>query len=157
MAEGEVRQALKEKISSKRGRNFVTFLIFVAISCGLWVVMSLNDTTQREYPIHVAVADLPSGRSYCHDDNTPIDSDGDLGVYTVLVKERGLFHKFSSKKRTNPLVVNFTDFNSSKEGVFFLTSAKMEFVLQEYLGNDAIIVTWKPSIVSFKEKTDSVI
>ncbi len=150
MAESEVRQGLKEKISSKRGQNFITFLIFVAIASGLWIVMSLNDTTQREYPIHVAVADLPEGITYCHDDNTPIDSNGDLGIYTVIVKERGLFHKSFAKKNPLPLVINFTDFNSSKDGVFYLTSAKMETALQEYLGDNAIIVTWKPSVVSFK-------
>lgn len=150
MAESDVRQALKEKISSKRGQNLITFLIFVVIAAGLWVVMSLNDTTQREYPLNVFVADLPEDISFCDDDDKPIAHDGDLGVFTVIVKERGLFHKSIAKKSSLPLVVNFTDFKGSRDSIFYLPSAKMESALQDYLGDNAVIVTWKPSVVSFK-------
>lgn len=150
MADNDVKQVLKEKISSKRGQNFLTFLIFLVIASGLWIVMSLNDTKQREYSISVAVSGLPEGGKFVHDDNTLIGSDGILGVYKVIVKERGLFSKSHKKTKSLPLNLNFTDFQRSNDGSFYLPTAKMESAMQTYLGENVIIVTWKPSVISFK-------
>ena len=154
MVDSDVKQALKDKIHSQRGRNLITFCIFVVIATGLWFVMSLNDTTQREYPVRVVVADMPEGITYCNDDDIIIGNDGYLGTYTVVVKEKGIFHHSDNLSKSNPLIINFTDFYSSKDGALYLTSAKMEAALQNYLGDNVIIVTWKPSIVAFKIAPD---
>lgn len=154
MAEADVRQVIKEKLHSRRGRNMVTFFVFVIISAGLWFVMSLNDTSQRDYSVNVTVAGLPYGETFCLENGDTINADGNLGVYHVIVKERGIMQIRGRNKHNKTLEFNFTDFQHAGNGVFYLSSSKMESALQEYLGNRTVIVTWKPSIVTFKSASD---
>ena len=150
MAEGDVKQVIKAKLHSRRGRDLITFFVFVIISSGLWLVMSLNDTSQRIYSIHVEVEDLPHDESFYLENGRMIGTDGDIGIYTVVMKERGILLLKNNKRLDRALKLKFTDFRRDNNGVFYLSSAKMEAALQEYFGERAVIITWNPSVVAFK-------
>lgn len=150
MAETDVRQVLKEKLHSRPGRDMITFLIFVVISGILWFVTSLNDTSRREYTVTIAVTDLPAGKYFYIDNGEKIGKNGVIGQYSVSVKEKGILRLNSYRNNTGIIKFNFSDFQESSNGVYYLSSSMMEAALQDFLGDNTVIITWKPLVVMFQ-------
>lgn len=145
-------EQIREHIHSKKGRNMMTFIVFLLISAGLWYVMSVNDTVERQYDLDVVVMDMPRDvdMDFYLENDSLIGPDGNLGKYTIVVKEQALSNWRKKNVTGRPLNLHFTDFRQTIDGSFYLPSAKMEGALDEYFGKGMVIVTWKPSIVAFK-------
>lgn len=45
---------------SKRGRNMLTFLVFLLISTAFWFIMALNNEVQHEFEVPLEITNLPS-------------------------------------------------------------------------------------------------
>lgn len=54
-----IKQHLKSLISTRQGKNLLTFAIFVLISALFWFLMTLNDNVERDYKVHVIITDIP--------------------------------------------------------------------------------------------------
>lgn len=50
---------IKEIIHSRKGKNTITFLVFLVISSVLWIVQSLNDEAQRDIRLAVKLTNVP--------------------------------------------------------------------------------------------------
>lgn len=55
----EVKAKIHAAASSTRGRNILTFLIFLLISTGFWFIMALNDEVQNEFEVPLSVTGMP--------------------------------------------------------------------------------------------------
>lgn len=152
MTSTDNKPSITQKFHTPRGLNMMTFFVFLLISAGLWFVMSLNDTMERQYSITVEVVDLPqnSDVQFFLESGEKIGRDGYLGKYMAEVKEKGIKHLSKKNTDNSSLKVHFTDFQQTTEGYYYLPSSKMEAALQNYLGEGVVIVTWKPSVVAFK-------
>lgn len=50
---------IEELLHSRRGKNVVTFLVFLVISAAMWTVLSLNEELQRDIRCTVKITNLP--------------------------------------------------------------------------------------------------
>lgn len=49
----------KEALLSRRGKNVLVFLVFVAISAVLWIIMTLNEEVQKDLRCRVEIVNCP--------------------------------------------------------------------------------------------------
>lgn len=56
---GQKIDGIIEQVKSPRGRNFMTFLLFLVISMVLWIVMTLNEESTRDLRCAVSVSNVP--------------------------------------------------------------------------------------------------
>ncbi|MDE7119568.1 MAG: hypothetical protein K2O10_03070, partial [Muribaculaceae bacterium] len=52
-------ETIKEGLRTVKGRNALTFFIFLLISAVFWVLMALNDEVQHDYKLQLRLAGFP--------------------------------------------------------------------------------------------------
>ena len=50
---------IRSELRTTKGRNILTFLVFLVISAFFWLLMALNDETQQDYRVPVRLEDFP--------------------------------------------------------------------------------------------------
>lgn len=67
MAEGELIKSIKTLIRrgrvlihSSRGKDVLIYSLFLLVSYGFWVIMSLNDDSQRDLEVKIEITDVPA-------------------------------------------------------------------------------------------------
>lgn len=56
---GQRYDRLRELLRSRKGKNAITFLVFLVISTVLWVVMAINEDTQSDLRCHLSIVNVP--------------------------------------------------------------------------------------------------
>ena len=56
----DVKERLSRAAHSAKGRNVLTFLVFLLISTGFWFIMALNDEVQHEFEAPLSINGIPA-------------------------------------------------------------------------------------------------
>ncbi len=56
---GKKYEELLRRLKSREGRNVITFLVFLVLSAVLWVILALNEDTQRDLRCGVRITNVP--------------------------------------------------------------------------------------------------
>lgn len=133
-----IKQA-KVLLSTRQGRNAVTFAVFLLIATIFWFMMTLNDEVQRDYTIPIKIIDLP-------DDVTLIEEAPALSV-TVKDSGRNLI-KYDWGKDPE-LYLKFSDFTLADGNTLTLTRQGIKSKLRamfsgttqfSYVNPDSLVV-----------------
>lgn len=129
---------LAEVMHSTRGRNALTFLVFLFISALFWVVMTLNDETQHDFDVPVEISGVP-------DDMTLITLPPP--TVAVSVKDKGTSLLNFEWGNMPTLKLQYKDF--TKDGKrLLLGETQLNGIVRSFFGSNAQIVTLKPDSLS---------
>lgn len=128
-------QRVSEGLRTAKGRNILTFLVFLVISAVFWVLLALNDDVQHDYNIPVKLEDFP-------EDVTILS--GYNPILSITVKDKG-----SSLLRfelgNDPLMkLHFDDFMNTDDSVLTIRASQINSAVRSIFGTAASIVAIRP-------------
>ncbi len=131
------KQAI-ELYHTARGKNIVTFMIFLLISSAFWVLMALNDELQRDFTLPVKIDNIPSDVTILTDDPLYID---------LTLKDKGtslIRHKWGSAPE---LKFNFNEINTP--GYYLsITPQRLSNAVRSTFGQAATVISMKPDSIT---------
>ena len=84
-----ILKRMREVVFKMLNRNSLVFLFFLILSGAFWLSMTLDETTDREYPVAVALTGVP--------DNAVITTEMTDTIHLVL-RDKALHPLFSTSR-----------------------------------------------------------
>ncbi len=134
----EVRKyynGVKEGLRTAKGRNILTFVIFLAISTVFWFLLALNDDVQEDYKLPVTLENFPA--------NVTILS-GYNPTLSLTVKDKGSSLMRFSWGHTPKLKIRYDDFSKPNDTTLVLGSSQLNSAVRSIFGTGATIVSMRP-------------
>lgn len=136
---------VKEGLRTVKGRNALTFLIFLAISAVFWVLMALNDEVQHDYRLKLKLAGFPENMTIISGANPTI---------SVSVKDKGsALMKFTWNTQPE-LTVNYDEFSKAGDHNLLMTQAQLNSAVRNIFGSSATIIAVRPDSLSLHYTTN---
>ena len=140
MADGRksrVRDVYRKARESKKTRDFLVLLIFIAIAAVFWYIMALNDEMQKGYDVGVEIDNVPDSVTFITIPPSRLQ---------VNVRDRGLNimrHRISGVPK---LQLDFRE--HAEDGRFRVTHAALQAAMRRVFGSSATISSITPDSLS---------
>lgn len=126
-------------------KDFLIFLFFLALSAVFWLLMTLNETYEKEVRIPVSIVNVP--------DNVVLISPS-TDTMKVVVRDKGLvLLGYEYRDILRPLRINFKSYVRGTESAS-ITSAELQRFIYQQLSASTKIVSIKPDKSEFFLITD---
>lgn len=130
----ELANRIKLFFSSARGHDVLLYLLFVFVSFGFWVVLTLGNSIQNHYKVKLQVVGIPKGITLISDCPDNIE---------VSVKNNGYAFVRYMIGDAPTLSVNFSEYSDGKGGIN-ISNQELGELLKSVFGNESIIETFTP-------------
>ncbi len=112
-------------------KEFLIFLFFLAVSGTFWLLMTLNETYEKELPVVVRLAGVPQ--------NVVVTTEMSDTVY-VNVKDKGfMLLSYTTSNKLHPVTINFGAYANKQTGHGQVPVADLQrFVRQQLYASTAI-------------------
>lgn len=134
----ESKEKLRALATSRRGRNVLTFFVFLLISTAFWFILALNNETQAEFEIPLNLTGIP--------DNTTVITNIPSTV-SVSVKDKGTSLLRYQWGKMPQLDVKFSDFQKDNRHIT-LGGSQFSGIVRSFLGPTATVIDLKPDSLS---------
>lgn len=128
------RRQLGGALKTPRGKDVVTYLVFVCVAFVFWLLLSLDTEVQRDYDIPFQITEIPDSVTMISTPPTTIN---------VGVQAKGSQLLRFNWGRIAPLKINFREFVDD-ENNWSVSSVKLESKMREYFGNSVLINSIRP-------------
>ena len=121
-------------------REFLIFLFFLLLSGTFWLLMTLNETYERDIDVPIQLVDIPQ--------NVVLTSDTTTNV-RITIHDKGfslLAYLYGNK--IHPIGINFNTY-AKKTGTGTVSSAELQKIIYKQLFNSSRIVALKPEKFEF--------
>ena len=135
-----ILKSIRNFLFSGLNREFLIFLFFLVLSGTFWLLMTLNETYEREVEVPVQLVDIPK--------NVVLTSDTTSYV-RITVRDKGfslLAYLYGNKIHT--VKVNFKNY-AKKTGEGVISSAELQKLMYQQLFSSSHIVGMKPDKYEF--------
>ena len=145
---------IRALLQSSRGKDFLLFTLFICVSYIFWVIMTLNEDTQRDLNVPLEITDTPEGITFISD--VP-------GTITVSVRDKGTslinyvwgsvptlkirYNEFTHNTYTDRVVCSQQELNMRVRSIFGPTAQiqslrpdSLSFVVTDQPGRPARVV-----------------
>ena len=122
-------------------KEFLIFLSFLVLSGVFWLLMVLNETTEREYSVPVRIANVPR--------NVVMTTDVQDTV-RVTLRDKG-FTLFANWYRDcfGPIKLNFSNYANKKTGKGVIPQGDIQKVLMQRIYGSTKVVSVRPDKLEF--------
>ncbi|MDE6528383.1 MAG: hypothetical protein K2L78_04995 [Muribaculaceae bacterium] len=134
----------KEGLRSTKGRNILTFFVFLAISTVFWFLLALNDDVQEDYKLPVTLEDFPSDVTILSGYNP---------VLSLTVKDKGSSLMKFSWGHTPKMKLRYEDFSRPNDTTLLLSSSQLNSAVRGIFGTGATIVSMRPDSLKLSYTT----
>lgn len=128
-----------------RGKNILTFLIFLLISTLFWFMMVLNDDVQRDYKVKLEIEDLP--------DNVTILTKLPENIDVSVIGKGRSFIKFDWGAADPILRVKYSDLADRGDNRMALSEQNLSSAVRDIFGTATQVSSTKPDSLSLKYTT----
>lgn len=136
---------LKELSHTTKGKNIVTFCIFLLISTIFWLMMTLNEPIQRDYKLNVEISGMPTDVTLLTLPPKTID---------VSVSDKGRALLKFDLGETPTLSLDFSDFSQPSDSRITISDKRLANIIRERFGSGAQILSCKPDSISLLYTTN---
>lgn len=127
------------KRNSQRSKDLLLYLIFLLISFIFWLLLTLNNSIQKDFIIGVNVKSIPDSTTLIN----PIPSQ-----IRASIKDKGSSLLKYSLWRHPVTTINFQDY--SDNGVFRVSSVELKSIIRDIFGSNATIYSLSPDSLHSK-------
>ena len=140
MASRQIWQTTKDFVFSRANREFLVFLFFLALSGIFWLLLTLNETYEKEYAVPVAITNIPK--------NAVLTSE-ETDTVKVTIRDKGYtLMTYLYGDIINKLNMNFHNY-SHNNGTGIVTSQDIQKQLYLQLASGSRITSVKPDKLEF--------
>lgn len=122
-------------LRTTKGRNILTFLVFLAISAVFWVLLALNDDVQHDYNINVQLEGFPEHVTILSGYNPSL---------SIAVKDKGSSLLRFELGNHPTMKLRFDDFINTDDSVLTIRAAQLNSAVRGVFGTAASIVAVRP-------------
>lgn len=123
-------------LRSSRGKDVLTYLMFVAVAFVFWVFMSLDTEVQRDFEVPIEISEMP-------DSVTLIGLPPQTMAVSVKGKDSQLVRFLWGKM--SPVKFKWAD--SAADGSLLLPAAKIDSKMRDYFGSGVEIMSCRPDSI----------
>lgn len=136
----DISKVIRDFLFSTKSREFLIFLFFLALSGVFWLLMTLNETYEREFEVAVRIIDAPK--------NVVLTSDETDTVKVTLTDKGMVLLGYAYGDGLKPLTF---DFNShvTEKGLGSITSAEIQKLMVAQVKATTKVGTIKPDKLDF--------
>ena len=129
---------------SQANREFLIFLFFLALSGVFWLLMTLNETYEKEVVVPVHITGVPS--------DVMLTSD-EVDTIRITVRDHGiLLLTYIYGENLKRVVVNFKTYDQGN-GTGIVPGADLSKLITQYLASSSKITSVKPERLTFYYNT----
>lgn len=140
----DIKQKIKVAATSNRGRNILTFAVFLVISTIFWFIMALSNEVQHEFEVPLKINKIPKDVTILN--NIP-------AKISVNVKDKGIaLIRWDWGKIPN-LDLDYSQFRNNGQNLF-MNSTQLTGIVRSIFGGTANIVEIKPDSISLNYTTN---
>jgi len=132
---------LRRLLRSSRGKDILIFLLFICVSYVFWIIMTLNDDTQRDLAVKLEISDTPADITFISDVPSSIQ---------VSVRDKGSVLANYLWGGTPTLKINYKDFvyDEVKDRVV-MGELALDAKVRNLFGTTTQVVAVRPDSLSF--------
>lgn len=136
-----ISSIIRNFLFSSVNKEFLVFLFFLALSGIFWLLMTLNETFEKEVRIPVKIVNIPK--------NVVLTSD-EMDTISVVLRDKGLtllgYQYGSNGKRT--INISFKDY-ARRNGYGMVTSAELQQLIGKQLPASTSITELKTEFIEY--------
>lgn len=133
---------MEERKSTQRGKNLLTFALFVAVAFIFWMVLSLDDYVERDFDVPIEFTDIPPQATLL---NTPPQT------ISVTVRGKGSqLIRFLWSGAMPTLKISRDSYAAGRHNQLFVSRARLEALLRNFFGNGISINTCRPDSIKLE-------
>ena len=131
---------IRNFLFSKTNREFLIFLFFLALSGIFWLLMTLNETYEKEVAVPIHITDVPTDIMLTNDD---------VDTVKVTIRDRGiLLLPYLYGDNLKHISVNFKSHDQGS-GTGIVSSAELTKVIKQHLAASSKISSIKPEKLTY--------
>ncbi len=134
-------QVVRNSLFSWMNKEFLIFLFFLVLSGVVWLMMTLNETYEKELPVAVRLVGMPG--------NVVMTSEMSDTV-RVTVRDKGfILLSYMSSYEPQPVVLNFNTYANRQTGHGQVPLADIQKLVRQQLFSSSTITAIKADALSF--------
>lgn len=131
---------IRSFLFSKANREFLIFLFFLALSGVFWLLMTLNETYEKEIEVPVHITDVPTDVMLTNDE---------VDTIKVVIRDRGmLLIPYLYGDKLQHISVSFKTYAQSS-GMGSVPGSDLTKIIKQHLVASSKIVSIKPEKLTF--------
>lgn len=135
---------IRNFLFSRANKEFLIFLFFLMLSGVFWLLMTLNETYEKEVKIPVRIADVPT--------DVMLTSE-EVDTVRMTIRDRGIILlSYIYGERLNQVQANFKTYDQSS-GTGSIPAADIAKLVQQYMAASSKVVSIKPDRLKFYYNT----
>lgn len=132
---------VKDFLFGSLNKEFLIFLFFLFLSGVFWLMMTLNETYEKELPVLMRISGVPR--------NVVMTSEETDTVY-VTVRDKGfVILSYLTSDKLRPIVVNFSTYANRQAGQGQIPIADLQRFIRQQLSASSTIVSIKADCLDF--------
>lgn len=133
-------EVLKRFLFSKANKEFLLFLFFLALSGVFWLLMTLNETYERELSIPITITNVPK--------NVVLTSD-ETDSIRVTIRDKGItLVTYMYGDGLKNISVNFNSY-ARNNGTGIISTPELQKLVYQQLASSSKIMTVKPEKMEY--------
>jgi hypothetical protein len=125
----------REVLRSSKGRNILSFFVFLVIATIFWLLLALNDDVQNNYKLPVTIDGFPENATVLNDYYPTIN---------VTVKGKGSSLLQFVWSKSPALKLRFDDFTLVNDSVLQMNAAQLNSAVRNLFGVNTTVLTMRP-------------
>lgn len=137
----KINQVVRSSLFSWMNKEFLIFLFFLVLSGIFWLMMTLNETYEKELPVPVHLTGVPS--------NVVITTDL-TDTVRVTVRDKGfMLISYMSGQEPKLITLNFNTYANKQTGHGQVSAADIQKLVRQQLYSSSVITSIKTDGLSF--------
>ena len=137
----DIFKAVRNFLFSSLNKEFLIFLFFLALSGGFWLMMTLNETCEREFDIPISLQGVPR--------NAVVTGELPESVH-VVVRDKGFtLATYQYGRRFCPISFKFASYADEDKGSGVVPTAEVQKQVLAQLYGASKLVSMKPDKFDF--------
>lgn len=137
----KINQVVRNSLFSWMNKEFLIFLFFLVLSGIFWLMMTLNETYEKELPIPIRLTGVPG--------NVVMTTDL-TDTVRVTVRDKGfMLVSYMSSHQPKPVILNFNTYANKQTGHGQVPAADIQKLVRQQLFSSSVITAIKADGLSF--------